>query len=135
MIVIVMIGIRRGGVRGIIGEKEIVIETITARADIGSIVIVIVKIDMTGEIDPLRTAITLTDGAATIGEKAMGTESLGTGTVIAETATATASDPVATNKTGETTVPETEIHTAATSPTLKRQSRSASSKRKNGSAS
>ncbi|OJI83911.1 hypothetical protein ASPTUDRAFT_122427 [Aspergillus tubingensis CBS 134.48] len=59
--------------------------------DIGSIV----KIDMTGEIDPLRTAITLTDGAATIGEKAMDTEILGTVSVsvIAETATATASDP------------------------------------------
>lgn len=131
VIVIVMIGIRRGGVRGTIGG--IVIETITARADIGSIVIV--KIDMTGEIDPLRIATTLTDGAATIGEKAMDTEILETGTVSVIAETATATDPVATIKTTrETTVPETEIHTAATSPTLKKPSRSASSKRKNGNA-
>ncbi|EHA22051.1 hypothetical protein ASPNIDRAFT_48964 [Aspergillus niger ATCC 1015] len=59
--------------------------------DIG--IIEIVKTGMTGEsrdrIDPLRIAITLTDGEPMIGEKAMGTEILETETVsvIAETET------------------------------------------------
>lgn len=124
-----------GGARGIIEERGTVIGTTIALADIG--IIEIVKTGMTGEsrdrIDPLRIAITLTDGEPMIGEKAMGTEILETETVsvIAETET----DPVATTKIRETIVRETETHTPATSPAPKKRSRSASSKRKNDSAS